>query len=240
MSSLTFRIVLVEPLYSGNIGSTARVMKNFGFSELVLLNPCDIDKDARIMSVHAYDVIENATIATTIEEAVKGSSLIIGMTGLPGKTEHEHKRMPALSPRKLREKLKGKSGVVSLLFGREDFGLSNEDLEFCDMVVYIPTSPEYASMNLSHAVSVVLYELSDVEEGETFLAEHFDIELLYEHIGDVLSDIEYKEHKEQKTLLMLQRILGRAELTTREVHTLRGILRRIQMKVVKPDENVED
>ena len=240
MSSLTFRIVLVEPLYSGNIGSTARVIKNFGFSELVLLNPCDVDKDARIMSVHAYDVIENATIATTIEEAVEGSNLIIGMTGLPGKTENKHKRMPALPPRKLREKLEGKSGIVSLLFGREDDGLNNEELELCDMVVYIPTSPEYTSMNLSHAVSVVLYELSEVEEGETFLAEHFDIELLYEHIGDVLSDIEYKEHKENKTQMMVQRILGRAELTTREVYTLRGILRRIQMKVGKTDVDGED
>lgn len=233
MSSLNFRIVLVEPLYSGNIGSTARVIKNFGFSELVLLNPCDIDKDARIMSVHAYGVIEDALIATTIEEAVEGSNLIIGMTGLPGKTENKHKRMPALPPRKLKEKLEGKSGTVSLLFGREDDGLSNEELELCDMVVYIPTSPEYTSMNLSHAVSVVLYELSDVEGGETFLADHFDIDLLYEHIGDMLDDIDYKEHKGNKTQMMVQRILGRAELTTREVYTLRGILRRIQMKVGK-------
>ncbi|MFU8767647.1 MAG: RNA methyltransferase, partial [Candidatus Methanoperedens sp.] len=133
MPSLTFRTVLVEPLYSGNIGSTARVMKNFGFSELVLLNPCEIDRNARIMSVHAYDVIENAMIATTLEGAVEGSNLIIGMTGLPGKTENEHKRMPALSPRKLREKLHRKSGVISLLFGREDDGLTNEELELCDM-----------------------------------------------------------------------------------------------------------
>lgn len=234
MPSLTFRTVLVEPLYSGNIGSTARVMKNFGFSELVLLNPCEIDRNARIMSVHAYDVIENAMIATTLEGAVEGSNLIIGMTGLPGKTENEHKRMPALSPRKLREKLHRKSGVISLLFGREDDGLTNEELELCDMVVYIPTSPDYTSMNLSHAVAVVLYELSDIEGGETFLAGHFDIELLYEHISEVLADIDYKEHKENKTKMMVQRILGRAELTTREVHTLRGILRRIQMKVGKP------
>ncbi|MCX9013479.1 MAG: RNA methyltransferase [Candidatus Methanoperedens sp.] len=240
MSSLNFRTVLVEPLYSGNIGSTARAMKNFGFSELVLLNPCEIDKNARIMSVHAYDIIENAKIATTLEEAVEGSHLIVGMTGLPGKTENKHKRMPAISPRKLREKLTGKSGIVSLLFGREDDGLSNEELELCDMVVYIPTSPEYTSMNLSHAVAVVLYELSDIEGGETFLAGHFDIELLYEHVGDVLADIDYKEHKENKTQMMVQRILGRAELTTREVYTLRGILRRIQMKVGKTDVNGED
>ncbi|MDW7727927.1 MAG: hypothetical protein SCH70_12605 [Candidatus Methanoperedens sp.] len=90
-------------------------------------------------------------------------------------------------------------------------------------------------MNLSHAVAVILYELSDVEEGDRFLADHFEIKLLYEHIGEMLADIEYKEHKEHKTHLMLQRIPGRAELTAREVQTLRGILRRIQMKVGKSD-----
>jgi len=86
-------------------------------------------------------------------------------------------------------------------------------------------------MNLSHAVAVVLYELSDIEGGDRFLADHFDIELLYEHIDEVLDDIEYKEHKEDKTKLMLSRILGRAQLTAREVQTLRGILRRIQWKL---------
>ncbi len=86
-------------------------------------------------------------------------------------------------------------------------------------------------MNLSHAVAVVLYELSDVKGGDRYIADHFDIELLYEHIDEVLDDIEYKEHKEDKTKLMLSRILGRAELTAREVQTLRGILRRIQWKL---------
>ena len=121
--------------------------------------------------------------------------------------------------------------MVSLVFGREDAGLSNEELEICDIVVNIPTSPEYPSMNLSHAVAVVLYELSDIKGGERYLADHSDVELLYEHIDEVLDDIEYKEHKENKTKLMLQRILGRAELTGREVQTLRGVLRRIQWKL---------
>ncbi len=230
---LTFRIVLVEPLYSGNTGSVARVMKNFGFSELILLNPCELDAQARVMSMHAYHIIEKARIEFTLEKALLGSNIIVGMTGIPGKTDNKHMRMPALSPRKLKEKLTGKSGIVSLVFGREDRGLLNEELELCDIIVNIPTSNEYPSMNLSHAVAVVLYELSDVESDKDYMAPHFDLELLYEHIEEVLSDIEYKEHKEDKTKLMLRRILGRAELTGREVQTLRGVLRRIQWKLKK-------
>lgn len=228
---LTFRIILVEPLYSGNVGSVARVMKNFGFSELVLLNPCELDMPARVMSVHAYDIIENARIEFSMRDAFKGSNIIVGMTGLPGKTDNKHFRIPAYSPRQLKEKLAGNNGVISLVFGREDAGLRNEELEMCDVIVNIPTNPVYPSMNLSHAVAVILYELSDVKEGERYLADHFDIELLYRHIDEVLDDIEYKEHKEDKTKLMLTRILGRAGLTAREVQTLRGILRRIQWKL---------
>lgn len=231
--SLTFRIVLVEPMYSGNIGSVARVMRNFGFNEIVLVNPCELDKKARVMAVHAYDIIENAKIEFSLRDAVKGSNLIVGMTGVEGKTDKEHMRTPALSPEKLKEKLSGKSGRISLLFGRENDGLWNEELELCDLIVNIPTSEEYPSMNLSHAVAVILYELSSVRGGRKYLADHFDVELLYEHIEEVLQDIEYKEHKKDKTELMLQRILGRAELTGREVQTLRGVLRRIQWKLGK-------
>ncbi|KCZ70663.1 RNA methyltransferase, TrmH family, group 1 [Candidatus Methanoperedens nitroreducens] len=230
---LSFRVILVEPIYSGNVGSVARVMKNFGFNELILLNPCELDMPARLMAMHAYDLIESARIVSSLKEAIEGSNIVVGMTGLPGRTDNRHIRMPALSPRKLRDKLSGKSGVVSLLFGREDDGLRNDELELCDIIVTIPTDQEYPSMNLSHAAAVVLYELSDVGSGDTCMADRFDIELLYEHLNEVLSDIEYKEHKKDKTRLMLQRILGRAELTGREVQTLRGVLRRIQWKLDK-------
>ncbi|MCE8427622.1 MAG: RNA methyltransferase [Candidatus Methanoperedens sp.] len=233
LPGLTFRIVLVEPRHSGNIGSVARVMKNFGFVELVLINPCELDKYAKMMSVHAYDIIERSRIEFSLEDALFRSNLVIGMTGDPGKTDNKHMRMPALPPRKLKEKLKEKNGVITLLFGREDDGLRNEELEKCDIIVNIPTDPVYPSMNLSHAVSVVLYELSDIERGKTFLADPFDIDLLYGHMDEVLDDIEYKEHKEDKTRLMLRRILGRAELTGREVQTLRGVLHRIQWKIKK-------
>lgn len=206
-------------------------MKNFGFSDLVLVSPCELDVKARVMAVHAYNIIENARIEFSLRDAIRDSNLVAGMTGKPGKTDNKHMRLPALSPRRLKEKLTGTAGVISLVFGREDHGLNNEELEMCDIIVNIPTSPEYTSMNLSHAVAVVLYELGDIAGGITYLADHSDIELLYEHIDEVLDDIEYKEHKEDKTKLMLRRILGRAQLTGREVQTLRGVLRRIQWKL---------
>ncbi len=231
MEQLSFRIILMEPLYSGNVGSVARSMKNFGFSELVLVSPCELDMEARVMAVHAYDIIERARIEFSLREAIRDSNTVAGMTGKPGKTDNKHMRLPALSPGMFKEKLTGTGGVVSLVFGREDRGLDNEELEMCDIIVNIPTCPEYPSMNLSHAVAVILYELSDIRGGTTYLADHSDIDLLYEHMDEVLDDIEYKEHKEDKTKLMLRRILGRAQLTGREVQTLRGVLRRIQWKL---------
>ncbi len=232
---LNFRIVLVEPIYSGNIGSVARVMKNFGFKELILVNPCELDVSARQMAMHAFDIIENAKIVSSLKEAVQDSHLIVGTTALHGKSDAKHIRMPALTPSKLREKLADKSGVVSIVFGRENDGLRNHELKFCDLIVSIPTSKEYPSMNLSHAVAIVLYELSKIEGGGIPLAKHSDLELLYEHLDEVLEDIDYKEHKKHKTKIMLRRILGRAELTGREVQTLRGVLRRIQWKVRKQE-----
>lgn len=228
---LIFRIILVEPMYSGNIGSVARVMKNLGFKELILVNPCELDFHARQMAMHAFDIIENSKIVSSIKEAVQDSNLIVGTTGLRGK----HIRMPALTPSQLREKLANKNGVISIVFGRENDGLRNHELKLCDLIVSIPTSKEYPSMNLSHAIAIVLYELSKVEGGDITLAKHSDLELLYKHLDEVLEDIEYKQHKKHRTKLMLRRILGRAELTEGEVQTLRGVLRSIQWKLRKQE-----
>lgn len=229
MYNLDFSVVLLEPLYDGNVGSVARVMKNFGFREIVLVNPCSLGRDARLMALHAWDILEKARIVDSLASAVEESNLVIGTTSRAGKTEGEHIRMPAYPPYTVREKLRGRRGKVSLVFGREDTGLGREELIACDMILSIPTREEYPSLNLSHAVAVVLYELSDIEPGRINLARRFDLELLYKHFRDLLQDIDYKEHKREKTLLMVRRILGRAALTGREVQTLRGVLRASQM-----------
>ncbi len=229
--SLEIRIILVEPMYQGNVGSVARAMKNFGYTDLVLVNPCKLEGEARAMSSHARDVLEGAKITSTLDEAVKGANLTIGTTGVASLKTGEHIRLPLYTPKEIKEKLKDCSGTIAILFGREDAGFRNDELKSFDMLVAVPTSEIYPIMNLSHAVAVVLYELSELEGGNSPLADGFDLQLLYEHLDELLEEIEYPPHKKDKTSLMLRRILGRAGLTPREVQTLRGIIRKTERKM---------
>ncbi len=227
------RTILVEPKSEENVGAVARVIKNFGFSDLYLLNPPDIGKKAFSVASHAYDVLSACKIVNSIETAIANSAIIAGTTSKHGISANKHLRMPFFSPRQLKKKVESKSGVLSILFGREDIGLLNEELMLCDIIVCIPTSPDYPVMNLSHAVAVVLYELSEVRtaSGGLKLASVEDKERLLMHMKMFLDEIGYRAHKKEKTLLMLRRILGRAELTAREVQTLRGIIRKAEWKI---------
>ncbi|WP_321430775.1 RNA methyltransferase [uncultured Methanolobus sp.] len=236
---MDLRIVLVEPLYQGNVGSVTRAMKNFGFSDLVLVNPCKLEGEARAMSSHARDLLESAKRVSTLKEAIDDCSIVIGTSGIAGSRFDLHLRVPGYSPKEMKERLSGTDGKVAVLFGREDNGFTREELKKCDMILTIPTSEVYPVMNLSHAVAVVLYEFSSIEPGDTPLAEPFDIRLLYEHLTELLDDIDYPEHKKEKTDLMLKRIFGRACLMPREVQTLRGIIRKIQRNCSNEDGNYE-
>jgi len=228
---MNVRVVLVEPKYEGNIGSAARVMKNFGFKELVLVKPPPLGEVCRAMASHAVDVLDNCETVDSFEDGVKNSNVVVGTTGITGKTDDEHVRMPFFTPEELGKKLQGKRGNVSLIFGREDAGLNNEEVKKCDMIVSIPTCAEYPVMNLSHAVAIILYELSEASSGEIELAGRDDLDRLYEHFQCILDRIDYPKHKRDKTLLMLRRIFGRAMLTGREVQTFRGILRKIEFHI---------
>ncbi|MGB2842826.1 MAG: RNA methyltransferase [Halobacteriota archaeon] len=237
---MELRIILVEPKSEENIGAVARVIKNFGCPGFYLVNPPDIGVKAMSVASHAYDVLKACEIVGSIEEAIENSVIVAGTTSKHGISVNKHIRMPFFSARQLKEKVEGiggsKSGVLSILFGREDTGLKNEELMLCDIVVCIPTSLAYPVMNLSHAVAVVLYELSELITTSTSgplqkLANVEDKERLFVHLKTFLDEIGYREQKKEKTLLMLRRILGRAELTGREVRTLRGILRKAEWKI---------
>ncbi len=237
---MKIRTILVEPKLEENIGAVARVLKNFGFFDLYLVNPPAIGKKAISVSSHAYDVLTESEIVGSIGEAIEDSVVVAGTTSKHGISVNKHLRMPFFSPQQLKEKVEGigRSGTLSILFGSEDTGLTNNVLTRCDIVVCIPTSYVYPVMNLSHAVAVVLYELRDVD-GEELASDSGTIELasveakerLYSHMSAFLDEIGYKEHKKDKTLLMLRRILGRADLTAREVQTLRGVLRKAEWKI---------
>lgn len=221
---MRIRVVLVEPIYEGNVGSVARAMKNFGFSDLVLVRPCEVGDLGLAMASHARELIDGAMVVGSLAEAAEGANLVVGTTGVRGHSTDRHLRVPSLSPRELADRLRGTAGEVALLLGREDDGLSREELAACDVVVSIPTSPEYPIMNISHAAAVLLYELSRVEAGEVELARPENLARLLDHFRSALVESEYHQHKLEKTMLMLKRIFGRARLTDREVQTLRGVV----------------
>lgn len=229
---MNLKVVLVEPKYDGNIGSIARAMKNFHFKDLVLVSPCSIDDFGRAMASHAKDILEKAQKVRTLEEALNNTDLVVGTTGKRMGNEQRHLRLhlrvPCLSPKELAEKLDGKEGTIALLLGREDCGLTDEELAICDMVVSIPTSVDYPIMNISHAAAVLLYELSQIKAGETTLASRDSLLLLQDRARSLLEEISYPEHKNEYTVLMLRRVFGRAELTEREVRTLLGIIKNIR------------
>ena len=230
------RIILVEPKSEENVGAVARVVKNFGFSDLYLLNPPDIGIKAFSVAVHAYDVLKSCKIVDSLPVAIANSAIVAGTTAKLGTSTSKHLRMPFFSPLELKDKVAGKRGILSILFGREDVGLLNDELKLCDLVVSIPTSQGYPVMNLSHAVAVILYDLSDVTSGTLELARVEDRERLYMQLKTFLDEIGYREHKKAKTLLMLRRILGRAELTTKELQTLQGIIGKAEWRIGVVDE----
>lgn len=220
-------IVLVEPLHEGNVGFAARVMKNFGFSDLVLVDPCPWGDLARACAMHASDVLENAR-TLTMEEVYSEYQLIIAATGAISKSVCRSIRMPYYTPKEIREQIRNVNGRVAILFGRENRGLSNDEIRRCDVICTIPASQSYPILNISHAVGIVCYELSDLPRGTYRLAEREEMERLYEHLDTFLDRIDHPDFKRANTLLMARRILGRTRLTTREVSTIHGILRRAE------------
>jgi len=234
-------IVLVEPLYDGNIGFVARVMKNFGFSRLVLVNPCDIGDDAFARAAHARDVLENAE-RLSLDEVFERSDRTVATTGAHSKSVCHPMRVPLHPPKELKERIGGLEGRVAILFGRENWGLSNEEVAQCDLVCTIPASHDYPIMNLSHAVGIVCYELAALPPPEYRMAGRSDMEYLYRHIGRFLDAIEHPAYKRKNTLLMMRRILGRANLTSREASTLHGLLRRAEIRILgrEPDPITEN
>jgi TrmH family RNA methyltransferase len=221
-------VVLVNPVYQGNVGAVARVMKNFGFSKLALIEPCELGSLARAMASHAQDVLNSARL-TTLEDVLRASNLVIGTTGIVGSRANLRTPYPLA---RLGVKLSGMRGIASILFGAEDQGLSNAVLQECDVIVNIETSPEYPVMNISHAAAVVLHSIASATTLATpkrTVASHEELDRLLQHSSDVLQAIDFPTHKRRRVLISLKRIYGRSELTAPEVSTLRGILSRAQL-----------
>lgn len=230
--ALQFYIFLVEPKYTGNIGSVARVMANFGLSNLILVGECpDIDENARKMAVHAQDVLREARRFDTLTEAKRTLEITASVGTTARITIREKKARRAAYGLDELPSILEPEGRVALIFGREDTGLNDQELEECDIVITIPTHTLYPSMNLSHAVVCVLYELlrSGFLDVETRAIERSrpatdeEKERLMAAFNDLLLRTNYYKERREKTVLMFRRLIGRANLTRWEYSRLLGV-----------------
>jgi tRNA/rRNA methyltransferase len=232
----SLKIILVEPAGALNLGSVARVMKNMGLRHLVLVNPhCDPwGEEARQMAVHAIDVLESAKQVATLPEALQGCQRAIATT-----SRSRALQTPLATPREGLPWLLADNLSSALIFGPEDRGLSNAELNYAQRFVCIRSNPEYPSLNLAQAVAICTYELyqaalaldsdpSPILTTEKPVGELAAIDALegyYQHLESVLLKIGYLyPHTAVARMEKFRRLFNRANLTQEEVAMLRGIL----------------
>ncbi len=222
---------LVKPKYSGNIGSVARVLKNFGFKNLILINPtAKIDYYADLSAAHAKDVLHKAKIYKTIEEFINEEKIkyLIGTTARLGGEKNPRR---TVVPTHFIRNLELPDSKIGILFGNEESGLSNDELANCDIVFTIPASEEYPVLNLSHAVAILAYEFSilmrnyrDIKHRPSTFEER---EILLNNLFKIIDTIIPVENKKPIYKGIVRNMVNRAFLTGREVHSLIGIFKRI-------------
>lgn len=221
-------VVLVEPRIEGNVGAIARSMSNFGFRDLVLVNPCSLGDEAYRRAKHGRFVLEGARTVDHLGEALAGADLAIGTTGITTRREEAFHRQ-AVTPWDLVAKLSERSGRAALLLGREDYGLYNKELDRVDLLVNIPCTPEHSVLNISHAATILLYEIfrasSSSPQCGPPLASGFEKARLLDAFGELLTAIDFPRHKRRRTQVMFRRLMSRATPTTWEFHALMGVLR---------------
>ncbi len=221
-----FIVILLEPKIEGNIGAVARSMKNFGFEKLYLVHPCELGDECFKRAKHAKEIIQNAKKFDTLGDVLNEVEFLVGTSGIVNLSDKHHIRNP-ITPREFVEYAKRLNSTVGLLFGREDYGLYEEELMYCDLLVTIPTSNKYPVMNLSHAVAVFLYELKSANlkfdiKGHKKASE-FEREKLFEQFKDFLEQTNYPNHKLEHTAILFRRLIGRATPSKWEFHTLMGV-----------------
>lgn len=233
MSLSNFRVVLVRPIYSGNIGSICRAMTNMGIGDLALVAPkksFDLN-EARTMACHAQSVLDNRKEFASVAEAVADCGLVAGTTAREG-LYRAHCSTARDGAARLLEA--AQTSRVALMFGPEDSGLTNEDLALCTQVIRIPSSPDYLSLNLAQAVMIVCYELfvasGTVEPPAEWSPEAPSAmrEKMFELWNEALQGIGFmKGDKAEHMMLGLRRIFSRGKLTKKDVAIMVGIARQV-------------
>jgi tRNA/rRNA methyltransferase len=229
------RIVLVEPREAGNVGAAARVMKNFGFEELwVAGEHPELLPVAGWWASGADDVVEKITFAPTLLDAIGDAHLVVATTSTRGRTtpvDHSPESLAAACAEL------GAEQIVALVFGREDHGLTRDEMTLCHRTAAIPTNPEFPTMNLAQSIGVFCYELSSIAPAATSrtLPEAALVERLHQRAEALLLEVGFLHANNPARIYdELRAIAGRASLDEREVTILLGILRQIEWRMRQP------
>jgi tRNA/rRNA methyltransferase len=242
------RVVLVETSRPGNIGSVARAMKTMGFSELVLVNPriegALRHEEAVAFASGAQDILAHARIVATMAEALDGINHAAAVSA-----RLREFSPPVHTPRDVAQHVAAAAELYpALIFGNERFGLPNDIVERCNVLINIPANPEYSSLNLAQAAQVLLYEcrmaaLADAAPAATPVGFHGDaasqaqIEGMYAHLEQALVAIGFLDAANPRKLMpRLKRLFARTGLETEEVNILRGIARQMMARAGKPED----
>jgi tRNA (cytidine32/uridine32-2'-O)-methyltransferase len=238
------RVVLVNTTHPGNIGGAARAMKNMGLSQLYLVDPKDYPADKAVWRAsNAQDVLERAVVVDTLDEAIADCGLVVG-------TSARERRIPwpLVTPRECGERAWAEAThhPVAIVFGREDRGLTNEELQKCNYHVHIPSNPEYSSLNLATAVQVLCYEMRMAylteKDGQLPTFDDWDqppadskaIELYFEHLEGTLHELGFiTPDNPRQTMTRLRRLYNRIRLDEMELSIMRGMLTSIKNYIHK-------
>ncbi|MCH9692657.1 MAG: tRNA (cytosine(32)/uridine(32)-2'-O)-methyltransferase TrmJ [Gammaproteobacteria bacterium] len=238
------RVVLVNSAHPGNIGGAARALKNMGLSQLVLVQPREFPAANAIWrAAGAAELLDNAIVVDSLQEAVANCGLVVA-------TSARERRIPwpLLTPRQCGEKavVEAATHPVALVFGREDRGLTNEELQACNFHVHIPANADYSSLNLATAVQVLTYEVRvaalELERGSALNytewdrppAKAADMELYFEHLQQALGELEFIDpNKPRQTMTRLRRLFSRVRPDDMELGILRGMLTAIQNHIYR-------
>jgi tRNA (cytidine32/uridine32-2'-O)-methyltransferase len=242
------RFVLVNTSHPGNIGAVARAMKNMGLSQLALVDPQSFpDSTATARASGADDVLANAVVCNTLDEALADCDLVLGASARLRKLN-----WPQVNPREMADQVYSQSPgtKIAIVFGREHSGLTNDELQRCHYLIHIPSNPEYSSLNIAAAAQVLAYEIYQYaqlrlsknepkpvvpDDAKSLDDEPFadaqDMERFYEHLNETLVDIGFLQAGHpRKMMRRLRRLFNRARLDRIELNILRGILTTIQRK----------
>ncbi|HYZ50168.1 MAG TPA: RNA methyltransferase [Nitrososphaeraceae archaeon] len=236
-------VALVEPHYEYNVGYVARIMKNFGFTDMFLIDPKFNEEEAIRFATHGKDVLSSATIVS-LKELRNKFDILIGTTALPAKSRLNVVRN-FISPTQLSNLIRQSENKIDfcIVLGRESSGLLNLEMEICDLVVIIDTKTEYKTMNISHALAILLYELSKRRKHigkfhsvtNKDLATRQELDLLIYYVNRLANITGYDKHKLGMLNVSARRLLARALPKSKEVMLMVSLLRGAVLTITRED-----